>query len=337
MLSTAASLAQQADLFQTYVIVNTNGGGNDYRAGGKNADNASLFDGSTYGAATSSIYLNGGEIKTFKNNGGDVTGAYLNYRVYRVGTTPGNFTELNLPFKENLANSGDQKWAIDNADVNLANEQPSGDYTLEVYWRITTNQCDRFDSNNGANYKASFTVTPTTLPVSLDTFNAKTAGSLISLDWVTAAETDNAQFAVERSADAVAFTSLGIVTGKGTTTMRHAYQFIDEAPLAGINYYRLKQIDLDGRFSYSPTRAAILRTNGELTLLGNPVATDLTVTGLLPGSATELRDVAGQLRFQQTATDNRMQVDVRQLPAGTYLLRVVEPTGVQVKRVLVTR
>ncbi|OON70665.1 hypothetical protein B0919_01205 [Hymenobacter sp. CRA2] len=160
-------------MFQSYAVVNANGGGNSYLAGSKNADNAALLAGSNFGsfAAGSSLLLSGGEIKTYKNSGGDVTGAKLNYRVYRQDVAPGSlpaFTELDLPFSENLNGSGDQKWTnVNNAQgnnnpgpVNLLNGlNVRGRYVLEVYWRITTNLGDRFDSNFGNNFKATFDYT----------------------------------------------------------------------------------------------------------------------------------------------------------------------------------
>ena len=339
LLPSLTALAQQADIFQTYVILSVNGGAQDYRAGGKNADNAAVFNNSTYATANTSIFLNGGEIKTFKNGGADVTGARLFFRKYAVGATPpATFTQVDLPFETNIGSGGDQKWAKTNANINLANGLTPGNYTLEVYWQITTSLGDRFDSNNGANYKATFTVTSSTLPVSLMSFNATASNQLAKLDWATASEVNNAYFDVERSADALTYTRVGNVPGRGNSFSRQQYSFTDETPAPGANYYRLRQVDTDGRFSFSPVRAVIIRGNGELTLLGNPVSTDLTVAGLLPGSSAELLNLSGQRQYYQPGiSTDQLRLDVRHLPTGTYLLRVQEPGGVKTKRVLVAR
>ncbi|MBO0938175.1 T9SS type A sorting domain-containing protein [Fibrella sp. HMF5335] len=322
-------------MFQTYAIVNVDGGTDSYRAGNRNADGATTFNNSSYGIANTSITLKGGEIKTFKNNGGDVTGARLYYRVYPAGSPAGAFTLINLPFAANLNGSGDQKWATTMANINMATGLPAGNYTLEVYWQITTNLGDRFDSNGGANVKASFTVSSTTLPVTLTSFNAKANNHMASLDWATATEQGNAYFDVERSADARLFEHVGRVEGRGTTSTPQVYSFSDESPSLGTNYYRLRQVDADGRFSYSPVRAVQIRSNGELAIWGNPAAEQLGVAGLEVGSTVDLLDLNGQLRSSQLTNNNRLHIDVRNLPSGTYLLRVAEPAGVQSKRVVV--
>ncbi|MBO0950314.1 T9SS type A sorting domain-containing protein [Fibrella forsythiae] len=328
--------AQQAEMFQTYAVINVDGN-ESYRAGGINAAGSNTFNNSTYGSANSFITLKGGQIKTYKNNGGDVTGARLYYRVYPAGSPAGTFTLVNLPFGSNLNGSGDQLWENTGANINLASGLPAGNYTIEVYWQITTNLGDRYDSNGGANFTATFTVTSTTLPVNLVSFNAKASNLMASLDWSTVGETGNAYFDVERSTDAQSFTWVGRVAGQGTATARQQYAFTDETPIAGATYYRLKQVDTDGKFSYSPIRVVIIRSNGELTILGNPVSNDLNVSGLIAGSTAELLDLNGQVRHQQTITADRMQTDVRSLPVGTYLLRVIEPTGTFTKRVLIAR
>ena len=324
---------------QTFVSYSLNGGGATTRAGGFNNDNLPTFNNSIIGVASTSLFLNGGEIGTFKNNsniipnsGTDVTGAKLNYRVYLQSSTPGSFTELNLPFGQDFGN-GEQRWRLTNANINLANNLTPGVYVLEVYWYITTNNQSQFDGNGGANYKATFSITSTTLPVTLASFNAKAAGRMANLDWATASEANNAYFDVERSADARSFTSLG----RGTTAARQTYSFTDEVPANGANYYRLKQVDTDGTFSYSPVRVVLIRNNGELTILGNPVSTELNVSGLVAGSTSELVDMNGQVRHRQTIADDQMQVNVRSFASGTYLLRVTEPTGTLTKRVLISQ
>ena len=140
---------------------------------------------------------------------------------------------------------------------------------------------------------------------------------------------------MERSKDAQTFGRVGRVEGRGTVSSRQMYNFTDESPSLGASYYRLRQVDADGRATYSPVRAVLIRANGELAILGNPAAEQFGVAGLEPGSTVDLLDLNGQLRTRQSATDSRLQIDVRNLPSGAYLLRVAEPTGVQTKRVLV--
>lgn len=91
-----------------------------------------------------------------------------------------------------------------------------------------------------------------TLPVELTSFTAKTTENGISLHWTTASEKNNSGFEVQRSIDGKSFATIGFVKGKGTTIEAHSYSFFDNLVVGGNEYsYRLKQVDLNGTFSYS--------------------------------------------------------------------------------------
>jgi hypothetical protein len=89
------------------------------------------------------------------------------------------------------------------------------------------------------------------VPVELSAFTASIINGAVRLNWTTATELNNKLFAVERSNDKTHFTQIGVVQGKGTSTTITQYSFTDKDAPAGVRYYRLKQIDFDGSFSYS--------------------------------------------------------------------------------------
>ena len=154
------------DIFQSYVIIDA-GSGNQFLAGGYNADVATAFDGSDLGtfAASDALTLNGGELKTYKNGSSNVCGGNVYYRVYASGDTPGSFSSVALTNASNLTNPGDQKWDGTAAGVDLlAGLTAGGAYTLEVYWDLTGAESDlggcgetKYDSDFGNNFTASFT------------------------------------------------------------------------------------------------------------------------------------------------------------------------------------
>ena len=92
----------------------------------------------------------------------------------------------------------------------------------------------------------------TTLPVALTTFTAKAnnTGS-VNISWTTASEKNNSHFEVTRSADGVSFNKLAEVAGSGNTNTAQHYNYTDAKPASGNNYYRLKQVDHDGKSAYS--------------------------------------------------------------------------------------
>lgn len=97
------------------------------------------------------------------------------------------------------------------------------------------------------------------LPVELLNFEAKPAASRVDLNWTTASETGNDHFEIERSDDGNTFTRIGTVSGAGNSTSVRQYSFNDAAPLRGISYYRLRQVDFDGGFTFSDIQAVNMR------------------------------------------------------------------------------
>jgi len=89
------------------------------------------------------------------------------------------------------------------------------------------------------------------LPVELIAFTAKLQYPNTLLYWQTASETNNHFFAIERSANARDFETIGMVYGNGTTSITSSYSFTDTQPLVPVSYYRLRQTDFDGSTSYS--------------------------------------------------------------------------------------
>ena len=121
--------------------------------------NVGSLDNTDYGdfiVGTSNLLLRGGEAKTFKNDGGNVTGANQYYRVYSDGGTAPTFSSFALPFGSDLGN-GDQLWKKTDQNVNLASGiTASGRYVVEYYWDQTGNQGTTFLSDGGNNYQTYF-------------------------------------------------------------------------------------------------------------------------------------------------------------------------------------
>ncbi len=92
---------------------------------------------------------------------------------------------------------------------------------------------------------------PTVIPVELGTFNASVIeGNKVKLEWFTLSELNNNGFSIERSNDGVNFREIFFINGNGTTTNRNTYSYIDQNVDYGVYYYRLKQVDHDGSFTY---------------------------------------------------------------------------------------
>lgn len=103
---------------------------------------------------------------------------------------------------------------------------------------------------------------PLPLPIELLDFKGKYLNNQSVLSWVTASEKNNDYFILERSEDAHEFTQIGKIDGAGNSNTFLNYQYIDAKPINQVAYYRLKQVDFDGQYSYSQVIA--LRSNQKI-------------------------------------------------------------------------
>ena len=176
------------------------------------------------------------------------------------------------------------------------------------------------------------------LPVTLQTFTAAAINNTARLQWETASEINNDHFDIERSANGNLFTKIGRVQGSGTTSIAQHYQFVDPAPLTSNNYYRLAQVDVDGKITYSQTRLLSFNSqSGVLKLYPNPART--TVHIQLPQQASgqhalELYDLAGLKVLVQNVPAGTLQIeaDISTLASGIYILHYGNETLKVVKQ-----
>jgi hypothetical protein len=96
-----------------------------------------------------------------------------------------------------------------------------------------------------------------TLPVSLKNYFVTLRDQKVFVDWTTAAEINNRDFTIERSANAQQFSNIGVVHAVGNSNSDQAYQFIDPSPLDGVSYYRLMQTDIDGAVKMFPVKKIV--------------------------------------------------------------------------------
>lgn len=163
----ARPLSAATDIFGSFIVLSLNGGVNtfyDLSSATGNPD----FQGANLGTfnpgAGNTLVLNGGEVNTFKNGSSDVTAAFTNYNVHLSINPAGTFTAINLPFNSEFpvfgSNTGDQKWQRTDLGTDLLPTLAPGTYSLEVFSSASTNEGDRFASNGGSNFTATFTVVP---------------------------------------------------------------------------------------------------------------------------------------------------------------------------------
>ena len=161
------------------------------------------------------------------------------------------------------------------------------------------------------------------LPIELKTFTASAQHDRVDLKWVTASEKNNAYFGIERSTDGLAFGEIGRKAGAGTSFDNNTYTFSDLTPVAGLNYYRLRQVDLDGQFTYSPVRAVQIVQAGRLLLFPSPAVDMLHIRlpELLDQAADwQILDQSGRIVGTGKLDGDILEIEVpiSHLPEGHY-------------------
>jgi|GEM_PF-1080014 len=227
---------------------------------------------------------------------------------YFFDTDPGmgNGTLLTVPATTDLSSFSFT------ADVSGLADGPHVLFVRTVgQWSITSSQ--------------SFTI-GAPLPVNLFHFNARRQGTMVQLEWETAREKDNAGFVIERSTDARMFDSLGFVPAQAGSMVIHKYTFPDKQPLAGISYYRLKQKDLSGAVTYSPTVAIRFDNQSQqLFACNNPVHNELRIfsNGHSPAQPSFIIcNLQGRAVARYAGSGKSLEsFDVSALPTGSYLLQ----------------
>lgn len=140
------------------------------------------------------------------------------------------------------------------------------------------------------------------LPIELINFEAKIVKETVQTWWITATEINNDFFTLERGTDGVYFTAIGKIKGAGNSTQENYYSFTDVSPGKGIIYYRLKQIDFDGKFSYSQVIAVKMNpTINELSIFPNPAQEILNYQfESIGGNMTiKILDITGKVRKEE--------------------------------------
>lgn len=183
------------------------------------------------------------------------------------------------------------------------------------------------------------------LPVELVSFNARSVDNSVILDWMTASELNNKGFSVEKSFDGTSFSEIGFVAGRGTSTEFGKYSYTDNNAGAAVVYYRLKQTDFDGTFSYSSvvrvetsSVPSVFALNQNYPNPFNP-STSISFTVASEGIAgLNIYTINGELvstLFNETAKAGQVynvKFDAGNLPSGIYFYRLTQGNSVITKK-----
>lgn len=165
------------------------------------------------------------------------------------------------------------------------------------------------------------------MPITISKWIATSLEQSVLLEWTTASEENNDYFTIERSIDGVRWVAIGTVKGFGTTSVAHDYSFEDLKPVAGISYYRLKQTDYNGAYTYSSIKCINRPTLKNNAYKVYSIANEdvFVVEGeAIAACEIEVFNTLGvkvsNISFYPTST-SRVVIDVKNLPLGTYIIK----------------
>ena len=198
-------------------------------------------------------------------------------------------------------------------------------------------------SANGQSFSLTWQLTNgaaldcTVLPIELTSFTASSSDAGIDLRWATSSEENNDRFEIERSVDDVLFVPIGSLPGAGNSAHDLRYMFTDREPTYGLNYYRLKQVDFDGQYEFSPVVSAVWRKSGEVLLVFPNPGSDLVnivVPHSAPGAMFTVADATGRELRRAPISAEHITFDASSLPLGVYSFNVSTSDGASLTQVM---
>lgn len=161
------------------------------------------------------------------------------------------------------------------------------------------------------------------LPVSWASFEVAQIAGAVDVQWATYQEQNSKSFEVERSHDGINYELLTIVTAQGKSESLHQYSFADADPIEGQSYYRIKQIDQDGQYTYSKIRSIIFENTKVLfsTLDKQRLRIQYPFN---KGAKVRLLDIKGRVHQKQVLYEAQtaVELDLSTLMAGIYVIEI---------------
>ena len=267
------------------------GGSSDLKFGiGKDYNNDGNYATTNYNFGTTYLIVIRYDIVTGSNN--DKMYLWVNPSLASEPTT--------ASAKVALTTNGDGYTSSNVNSLLLVQEDNSATAAFDAFKISYANGFSNVAANSLASWNALSPI-GVPLPVKFGDIKGYAKNTGIQLDWTVYTELNVARYEIERSGDGVSFTSAGITAAKNAEGTLY-YDFFDAAPLSGNNFYRIKNVDIDGKYSYS----SIIKVS------------------------LDKAAVAGLSIYPNPVTNNHVSLSVTDLQRGEYKIEITNMTGQQV-------
>ncbi len=230
---------------------------------------------------------------------------------YKDGALVGTFADINDNFIPHAAAQNEILFFKDNTDIS---EESSGSVAKIQVYNYTLSSTDVVQNFNTI-------CNSSVLSVTFLSFSAGRTGSAVLLNWSTASEINNKGFEIERSTDGINYMPIDFINANNNYSAGHQYSYTDKHPFT-VNYYQLKQIDLNGQSKYSPVKVVKLNDN-IISLFPNPTNDVVAVSGLASGDEIRITTIESKLISMQLAKANTETIDMAKQASGIYFLTIM--------------
>ncbi|MEI6348300.1 MAG: T9SS type A sorting domain-containing protein [Bacteroidota bacterium] len=245
------------------------------------------------------------------------TGAGMSNATYNITLVGGGFTGVNTLCKTTAVKRvGSGLWTTSGTHV-----PPTGSLTSPIVQRVGAMGWSNWGIAGGGN---------NLLPIELLSFNAECYKTAVNISWSTASETNNKSFSVEKSYNGDQWSSIAELLGAGNSNHLINYHYLD-INSSGITYYRLKQTDFDGAYTYSEAIAVNCESsnNNQVIVYPNPFKNSISINGLQEVASTfEITDVMGKIVYKDFRVASYTEsINLNSLTPGLYTLIIIDKNG----------
>ncbi|MGG9971260.1 hypothetical protein ACQ33O_05630 [Ferruginibacter sp. SUN002] len=304
-----------------------------------------------FGFKSGNLVLNGAEVRVIRNGVGSICNGNLYYAVYPEDQRPDAPTFKSISLAVACSCNGttfsscgggactsvyEQKLQTVGKAVDLTDLE-AGDYTLELYYDVSGDNSgvncsiQHVDNANGVNYRANFTVSAP-LSVNLSAFGAICTDQSVKLKWSIQNDQDIVKYEIEKSSTGLVFTPIGSVNANSVATSSN-YAFIDNNPIVGTNYYRMKVYHKNTAVNVSSiVRIYFGKVGNTIFIYPNPSGSELAVRFAAVTKGRYQMSVLsndGRRLLTQTVehdgTDKTLKINMPgSLPKGVYRLFLID-------------
>jgi hypothetical protein len=203
----------------------------------------------------------------------------------------------------------------------------------------TDNNAADFDVVTSASprNKNSAVVSCSGVPVVLTNFSVQKVNGGVQVNWATSQEQNSSHFIVESSTDQSNWKTVTTVAAAGNSASANNYSATDNNPSQGVNYYRLKMVDLDNSFVTSAVKSVSFSNGFSVSISPNPASSFINVelSGNNSSSRVILSDLNGKVVYNQITTAPKLQINSSAFAKGMYIIKVINGTEVNTSKVMV--